>query len=397
MADYQYITDTGVVVPDTSELLSEVVAEWRSAISPDLVVDNETPQGVMIVQEVDARDAVVRNNAAVANQINPDIAEGVFFDAIWSLTGGSRREATHSALYAVNCLGVAGTIIPKNSRASTVGSNIVFASVAPILIAANGIGVGNFAAVEFGPLAAPVNTLTQILDNVLGWESVSNPKAAALGQLRESSAAARRRRRQTLAIQGSGTPMAVKSRLADRMGVLSHTFRENVKGFTQVIDGITLVEHSIWACVDGGSDLDVATALLEAKGGGSDWNGKVSVSVVEPVSKQAYVVLFDRPLEIFLSVRVTARFANVDGQSIIPNAVLQYARGELDGEEGLIVGAAASPWEFAGAINRVEPRIVVLRIELSTDNGTTWASNTIDAAINQVVRVDASRITVIAA
>ena len=51
----------------TPEVLA-VVNEWRTALGQDLVVTNDQPQGVMIALEVEGRDSVARNNAAIAQQ-----------------------------------------------------------------------------------------------------------------------------------------------------------------------------------------------------------------------------------------------------------------------------------------------------------------------------------------
>jgi len=72
----------------------------------------------MITAEVEARDNVARNNADLANQINPDLAGGVFLDAIWSLTAGGRIAATRSTLQGVVLTGQAGTVIRSGARAS---------------------------------------------------------------------------------------------------------------------------------------------------------------------------------------------------------------------------------------------------------------------------------------
>lgn len=118
MADaYSYVVAQGVVVPDTADLLAQVQTEWRETLGEDLIVTPDTPQGVMIVAETLARDAVVRNNAALANQINPDLAGGVFLDAIWGLTGGQRLQATRSTIVAAVVAGVPGAVIPQGARA----------------------------------------------------------------------------------------------------------------------------------------------------------------------------------------------------------------------------------------------------------------------------------------
>lgn len=398
MANYDYVVSTGVIVPDTADILEEVKEEWRQAYGADVNLEPETTQGAMVVMDTEARDAVVRNNPAVANQINPDYAGGIFLDAIWSLTDGDRRPATRSTIAGVILTGQSGTAVPAGSRATVGQAGEVFLTVATVVIGefAPNVATVDFIAENYGPIGVAIGALNTIgVGGVLGWETVSNPFAAAPGSLVESDIASRRRRRLTLALQSVAMPEAIISRIMDIDEVDSLTFRENIQNTTQVIDGITLVPHSIWVCVRGGTDLQIATALLESKGMGPNYNGAVQVSIVEPASGQTYIVKFDRPVPIVLFVRVTAKFNNTDGATIIPDAVMQYANGELDGDAGLVVGASVSPWEIAGAINQVEPRIKVTLVELSTD-GLTWNSNVLPVALNRQAELTLSRVLVIA-
>ena len=73
MADvYNYINTTGLIVPDSSEILTEVQNEYVAAFGADLQVNNpNSPQGLLINAETQARIAVANNNATLANQINP--------------------------------------------------------------------------------------------------------------------------------------------------------------------------------------------------------------------------------------------------------------------------------------------------------------------------------------
>lgn len=394
MVDFNYVVSTGVIVPDTSTLRDEVVAEWRSAFGQDLVVTSETPQGVIITMEVEARDAMVRNNAEVANQINPDLAGGVWLDALWALTAGSRRGASRSRLVGVEFRGTALTLIPAGSIATVQGSGAQFYTVANILLDGTGFATGTMESVNTGPIAAPINQLVEIASSVLGWEQVINPFAAELGQIVESDISSRRRRRQTLALQSVSLIEATISRLYDLDGVRSLSYRENVGDAPLVIDGITLVPHSIYVCVDGGEDTAVASALLETKSGGSAWNGSVILNLVEPSSGQIYEVKFDRPIERTFLARVTAKASTLNIQTIIPAAIALYGAGELEGEAGLVVGSDVSAFELAGAINQVEPRIFVTKVELSED-GITWSTADVPIAINEVARIPESAVSVI--
>src|SRR5690606_19635015 len=116
---------------------------------------------------------------------------------------------------------------------------------------------------------------------------------------------------------------------------------------------------------------------------GAGWTGEIIIDVIDPVSGQTYEVKFDRPEEITVFARFTVRQSTVDAQTIIPSAVRAYADGELNGDSGLTTGTDVSPFELSGAVNIVEPRIFVQKVELSTD-GTTWVSSDVPIALNQI-------------
>ncbi|MEY0026203.1 baseplate J/gp47 family protein [Providencia rettgeri] len=395
MADYQYFTSQGVIVPDTSLLREEVENEFKSVFGEDLDVSPETPQGVLITMEVENRDALVRNNAELANQINPDIVGGVFLDALWALMGGQRQSATHSTLASVEFSGVAGTIIPKGSLAKT-GEGDVFQTTKTLIIGKSGTVVGDMISVETGGIACGVGQLNQVASSVLGWETLYNPHAAVLGKNEESDLQARRRRKQTLAKNTVSVGEAVTSSLYELDGVRSLAFRENYTSEPIVIDDIPLVPHSIYVCIDGGVTDDIAQSLLRTKTLGAAFNGDIEVDVLESISGQTYPVKFDRAKEIVFFCRVTVKKSSIDAQTLIPSAVAAWAQGDLEGDGGLIVGRDVSPFEIAAGINAVEPNLFVTKVELSTD-GVAWSSDTAKIKLNEVARLNQSAVRVVVA
>lgn len=394
MAEYEYLTQTGVILPDTADLRTEVEGEFREAFGSDLDVSPETPQGVLITAETLARDGVVRNNAALANQINPNIAGGVFLDAIWGLTGGQRVAATPSIVRDVTLTGVPGTIVPAGSIASVGSEGAQFVLLSSVVLT-GGTGVGIFQSVELGAIAAPIGTLSQIVTGVLGWETVNNPLAAEVGRDEESDIASRIRRRLTLAVQGITLPEAIMSGLYTVEGVRSAVFRENVTSAPITIEGVTLAPHSVFVAVDGGTDEAVATMLLRKKSIGADWNGNTTVPVTEPLTGQVYDVMFSRPDLIPILVRVTIRGGSSfpDVPALVRQAMVDYANGLQEGETGFVVGQDVSAFELASAVNRVAPTLHVTDVTLSTD-GITYSSASIPITIEQLATLQAGDIAV---
>ncbi|WP_415886142.1 baseplate J/gp47 family protein [Providencia rettgeri] len=393
MADYQYITSQGVIVPDTSTLRDDVESEYRSVFGQDLDVNPETPQGALITLEVENRDAVVRNNAELANQINPDLAGGIFLDAIWALMGGQRFDATHSFLSQVKFTGIAETIIPKGSQAATLNGDL-FETTKTLIIGKDGSVTGDMRAIETGAVECGVGQLNKVASSVLGWETVHNPSNAVLGRDAESDLQSRRRRKQTLAKNTVSVGEAITSALYELEGVRSLAYRENYTDQPMMFDGITLVPHSIYVCVEGGDKEAIARSLLRTKTLGAAFNGSEEVEVLETISGQIYPVKFDRAKEIVLFCRVTVKKATVDAQTIIPAAVESWANGDIDGEGRLVVGRDVSPFEISAGINAVEPRLFITRVELSTD-GKAWSSNNYEIKMNEVARLKRSAVQVV--
>lgn len=386
MADttYQYIDSTGVVVPDTSTLLSTVQQEYLAAFGQDLVLTPDTPQGVLMAAEALARAEVVNNNAALANQINPNVAGGVFLDAIMALTGIQRTPATQTVVSGVTLTGVPGTTVPAGTQVQTAAADI-FSSLSTVTIGSGGSITVNFASNAFGPIPCAMSALNMIVTNVLGLETVSNPVAGVLGQNTQSDIQARALRENTLGFQGVALPVAGISALYNVAGVLSLTYQENTQNTTQTINGISMVAHSIYACVDGGADLDVAAAILENKSGGCAMNGGTTVNIIEPASGQSYAVKFDRPTTVPIGVHVTVKNVSglTDPTDAVKNALLDFVVGAQPGSPGFVVGASVSCFELAGAIYSEQPGLFVTLVEIATPASGSYSTTGISIAVNE--------------
>lgn len=380
---YNYINQTGVIMTDATVIMAEVIEEYQSTFGSDLNVDPSTPQGMLIVIETLSRIAVANNNAAIANQINPNISGGVFLDALLALTGSFRVSSTQSSV-ACTIMGVEGTFIPAGSIISGMGGTPQFYSLIDVTIPPGGTSIGvPFNSVEFGPIAAAANTLTVTVSSILGWTSVTNPAAATLGTITQSDTQARLQRTNTLAAQGNSLAYNVISNLYLLPGVAPSglTFQENTKSTTEIINFISMVSHSLYACVGGtASNLNVATTLQNSKAAGCAYNNglgiPISQVVVDPYSGQSITVLFDTPSIVTINIAVTIHlFTSVqDVDTTVKAAIMKYVNGMLEGQSGFAVGQPVSPFQIAAAISSQIPGLFVQEVDVGvvsfTQQGT---------------------------
>lgn len=391
----QFIDSTGVILTDTSDILATVQGEWTSALGSDLITTTDTPQGVLIAQETQARADVMNNNASLANQINPNIAGGVFLQALFALFNQPIPTATFTVVNAT-LTGVNGTPVNAGTLASTAAGDL-FQLVAPVVIAGSTPCI--FQALVAGSIPCGAGALTniEISTAVLGWETITNVSAGTVGLDILSDAQIRTLRNNTLGANGVSSVMAQVSALYLVPGVTSLSYRENETNLAATIDGIYLLPNSVWACISGGANADIGSALLAGKTAGAAWNGSQSANVIEPASGQTYQILFDRPALVSLIARVTLSQGTSNSNLLVtaPQAVVDFANGLISGEPGFIVGANASPFDLAAAIAEENPGVKVRKVELSIASVGIYQTTEIAIALNQQATITLGAVQVL--
>lgn len=110
---YNYIRESGIIVPNTDTVLSDVQTYWRSLFGNQLSIEASTPQGRIIETQAVIRKGTLGVCALVANQLNPNVATGTFLDAHGAFFGLSRTGAKNSIINGVKLTGLPQTGTPK--------------------------------------------------------------------------------------------------------------------------------------------------------------------------------------------------------------------------------------------------------------------------------------------
>ncbi len=403
--NYNFITSTGTVIPDTAEIRNQVIAEYVEAlgISEEAARDNSTLEGRLVDMETQARKAVLINNSALANQINPNLAEEGFFDAIFALFGGARKGATRSTV-TVLATGVDGTVIPAGSFIRNGTTKTLWRTINEAVIAGGSASI-DVESVDTGEIVGAAGDLNEIVSGVVGWETVTNTQNATLGRELQSLNSGKLSRVQQLAKNAGSTMGAAIANVSALGGVRGVSGRENKTNSTQVIDGITMPPKSTWICVDGGEDSAIAEQYAIHTHGTAFYGfiNTVAGEYTDPVTGQPYnsgtvPVNFDRPNLLPIKIEVTAKLtSSTDLISQIKLAVQEWISGNIDGYAGGMLGSDISPFEISSALNEYfsAASIFVRRVRVTTVADNSYSTNDISVSLWQKAAVIDSDIEVI--
>lgn len=337
-------TSVGLTLPTEAQILAGVQTDQNAAFGGNLNPALETPQGQLATSQT---AIIADKNAQFAffvNQIDPATSTGFMQDAIGRLYFLDRLPATSTTVNCI-CLGLTGVIIPTGSLAKD-GQGNIYASTAPGTIPAGGSVTIPFAAVNTGPIACPAGAIVGIYKAVTGWDSVGNAVDGVTGTDVESRADFEYRRQLSVAKNANGTLAAVYANLINVPGVTDLYCTDNDTDSPVTIDGITLLAHSFYAAVVGGTDLAVATAIFNKLDVGCNMNGNTSVVVADNsgynIPVPTYNIKFQRPADLQIYFAITVQ--NLSGQpnsivaTQIQNAVIA-AFGGADGGQRARIGS----------------------------------------------------------
>lgn len=429
MADgiYDYNSTEGIIVPDTSEIKAGVEDEFREALGSDLSLESSTPQGRLIAAETRARTAVMHNNAAMANLINPAEAYGVYLDALCALTGISRRTAQPTTVTGVRLYGTNGTVVPAGSpdspSAKTEDGDYFYLASDVVINVSDGeghyYGTGTFISCETGPVPCGAGKLNEIAEGHSGWDSVINDEengaATAEGTDTETDASLKARRASSLQ-QGSATLQSIITAVRKTGGVLFANGYENYTGSpltktsADSAHSITLPAHSILLYVQGGAEADIARAIFKHKtigcamtdvSGGTAAGTKAYYDVRDDVSGETYRMTFARPLRLEIYAKITVSLPSIvttaGMEDSIKKAAQDYINGEIPGVDKVELGGSVNAFEMASAITQAIPELFIADIRLaksSADLASDPQTN-IGLAFCQYPHFSSSNITVV--
>lgn len=409
---YDYLTGSGVIVPDTENVLSDVQQEWRDVFGQNLSVDPETPQGRIIELIARQRVFTLQMAAATSNMLNIDKSYGFILDDIGSLFQIQRKSATYTTTQ-ITMSGVADTVIPVGTRLRS-DEGYLFENDNEYVIGSNGAVTGVFRAVESGVIPAEQGTITTIVTSVSGLESVINNANATVGEEQESDQEFRNRIKASLNINSMSVLSAIQSAVGNIEGVLQVKAYENTAETPSILNtDFAIPPHSIGIIVDYiETDLEnepvayaIAEAIYKKKTLGAGYieaetaEGEPyikSVAYTDEFDEQTHTVVFATPIPRSVACSITVKrqfYTGDDLEGAVKSAIADFLAGDNPEVDRVNIGGVLSPFEIASAVSSVIPDIFITSV-LIGDEGEALGTGVIQLGDAEKLVINPENITV---
>ncbi|AGQ28765.1 hypothetical protein M495_14285 [Serratia liquefaciens ATCC 27592] len=393
------ITETGLAIPDELDILNGRLSDLDTAMGGGMSTSLTTPQGQIAMSDTAIIAAKNDELAKITNLINPDYTYGRYQDGIARIYFIDRIAAT-GTLVTGTCEGQVGAIIPANSIAQD-SNGYLYYSLAPATIPASGSIDIVFQNQTEGPVACPIGALNTIYRAVIGWSSITNLAAGVLGNDVEGRANFEYRRKQSVAKNARNTLASVYAAVLAVDGVSDAYVTDNKTG-SAVNKGVTnysVLAHSIYVAVYGGSASGVGTAIFNSAPPGVNMNGTTTFVVQDDENYvypyPEYTIKWVTPTAVSVHFKVEIESndslpSNIS--ALVQQAIINSFNGDDGGTRARIGSKIFAGRYYSGVQSIDQSNINILGITISKD-GTTYTSS-VEFGIDQIPTIDATNIDV---
>lgn len=384
------VTSAGLITVDSSSIASSFENAYKEALGANLNTEAGTFQGQMIQTDTAMLTYAQNQCALIANAFSVYSATGTALDVVAGFWGYYRKEGVATA---VNCTltGTADIVIPAGSLVSDGTYQYVLLENATI--GAGGSVTAQFQCTTSGAIVCQAGTITEIVSTLLGWDTVTNPTAGMTGYEKESDNAFKARiTANWFNIRGRGALGAIVDNMAQLPNVISVLGRENPSNASITIDDITLPEHSVYVCIAGGANEDIAKTMYNQKTIGADTVGDTEVVWYDETTGLTNRYHIQRPTQVSLAIQVTYAsnyFTPTNITQQIQTAILAYIEANP-----LAIGQMVSGNWLAQAFNEFDSAAIVsVKVGIAGDSPTYEDYQAM--TISQIPSISAENITTV--
>lgn len=394
------ITENGLSVPDIADVLAGRLTDMSTALGGGASQSLSSPQGQIAQSDTEIIAQVYDKLLCLFNQINPDFSTGRFQDGIGRIYF-MERIAAQGTVVTATCIGQVGTTIPAGSTAVDT-SGYIYQSIDNAVIPSSGSVDVQFVNTTTGPIPCAAGSLNQIYRAVSGWDAVNNINPGVVGVDVESRIAFETRRRQSVARNSRNQDASTLAALLATDGVLDAYVWSNRTAET-VNKGTTnfpILAHSVYICVYGGADEDVAESIFNTYNPGANMNGDTTFTVYDNVNYMppypSYVMQWQKasPTRVYFKVNIDSSLnPPSDISKQVKGIISTVFNGGYDGIGKARIGSTINAGKYYSPVISISPDTVgILSLEVSLDGSLYGPAVTM--GIDQVPTIQESDITV---
>jgi len=400
----------GYILPNESAILAGCLADLNAAFGGNLnIEDLSTPQGQVASSEA----AIIGDSFALfalyVALCDPAYSSGRMQDAIGRLYF-INRIAGEPTVQPCICAGLEELQLPIGMLALDPSNNQWISTQTGTIV--NGQAQVNFSCTTNGPVAAPESL--KIYQAPFGLDTITPTGDAVLGRNVETPAEFELRRSQSVGLNSMGPLNAIYGAVAEIPGVLDVYTAQNNQGTNQTVGGVVLLAHSIYVCVLGGVETDIAMAIFTRKMPGCNMTGNTVVTVEDPnpayiAPVPTYQITYETPTVVPFAVVVTIQNSPqvpANALTLVQQAIVSAFAGGDGGPRAKIGSNVLSSRyvstvsgisnTYNGATGQVTPgwSAAIISIQLGIDGAAASITGSISGSTLHVTAVAGGTIAV---
>lgn len=323
---------TGLSILTFQQLLSQLVTKSQELFGDDINTSQNSALG-MYIRVIAWLQGIVNQDLEAVYYANfVDQAEGHSLD----LLGGNysvSRNPEQAATVMLSFTGAPGATVPEQTIYAT-KSGIEFSMIDTVTLGSDGTGAGQaFCTVDGVDGNVAPNTITDQVENLIGIDSVTNPKQASGGTEIETDDAYRQRIHLSMESQPGPTYYGLYTGLYALPGVEQVQIVPNL---TMETDSYGNPPKSLHFYVRGGREDDVAQAILDNIAAGIQTTGSIK-QAVKDIGGHTHDVFFDTatvvPIYIAMTLKTSDEFNPETSPAEIVQAIKDYLGGLIMGDK----------------------------------------------------------------
>lgn len=340
------VSTLGISAPTYDEVLSSLKASFRLIYGADVYLEADSQDGQLLAIFARAIHDCNQTAVAVYNSYSPATAQGAALSNQVRLNHLVRLAATNSQVN-VQLTGVAGSIITKGVVGDVAGNKWDLPDT--VVIPPGGTILVTATAQQPGAIKAAIGTVTNIITPSRGWQSVTNPTSAAVGNAVETDAELRVRQLVSPAGRSTTILEGLTSALLALPGVNYAVVYENDTG---VADANGIPAHSIAVVVEGGDSQQIADTIYRKKTPGCGTYGTTTINTLDPLGNSVPINFFVpalEPLAVEVRIVVNTFYTAAIGEQI-QRSMVDYVTALKVGED-IEIPRLYIPALLAGDVN----------------------------------------------